>query len=326
MDDTRAILENAVNGLLMEEVTQKLLHESEEGAFAGALWAKLEAQGLIAIFDGLENPFLLAGAIIRACGRQALPLPLPETLVVHAVLPDELRNTLGTTPIALAETVAREGSSWVFGRAAFGRQSTNVLGLYDGTLIFARKAELAGKGEAIARDPRDTLRAAAVETATPKHDLTALAAMMRASQMAGAIERVLELTVRYATERVQFGKPIGNFQAIQQQLAILAGESAAATRAADAAWEEADRGGNVRIAAAIAKARAGEAAGKAASIAHQVHGAIGFTAEHVLHHFTRRLWTWRSEWGHESHWHGELGRHVLMLGAEGLWPDIATPA
>lgn len=326
MDDTRAILENAVNGLLMEEVTPKLLLTSEEGTFASDLWRKLEVQGLLSIFDGLENPFLLAGAIIRASGRNALPLPLPETLIAHAVLPEEWRGALGMSPIALAESVTRDGASWIFHRAAFGRHASCVVGAHEGKLILARAPELVEKGEAISRDPRDTLRAASIETALPRHDLFAVAAMMRASQMAGAIGQGLELAVRYATERVQFGKPISNFQAIQQQLAVLAGESAAATRAADAAWEEADRGGDMRIAAAIAKARAGEAAGKAASIAHQVHGAIGFTAEHVLHHFTRRLWTWRSEWGHESHWHAELGRHALALGAEGMWPAIATRA
>ncbi len=325
MDDTRAILENAVNGLFTDAVTPKLLHEAEAGAFATSLWEAIVAQGLLDIFGALDEPFIVVGAIIRASGLNALPLPLPETLIAHAVLPAAMRARLGNAPVALAETVTRDGENWLFHRAAFGRHAPFVVGIEGDKIALAENPVVKERGEAIARDPRDVLAATRVERMDPVHDPDALAAMMRASQLAGAIARVLELSVRYAAERVQFGKPIGSFQAIQQQLAALAGESAAATRAADAAWEEAARNGDIRIAAAIAKSRAGEAAGKAASIAHQVHGAIGFTAEHVLHHYTRRLWTWRSEWGNESRWNAELGRRVLALGADGFWNAVATP-
>jgi alkylation response protein AidB-like acyl-CoA dehydrogenase len=150
-------------------------------------------------------------------------------------------------------------------------------------------------------------------------------ALMRAAQMAGAMERVLALTVQYAKDRVQFGKPIGAYQAIQQQLAVLAGQSAAATRAVDAAFETAARGDDLFFDVAVAKIRAGEAAGVAASVAHQVHGAIGFTDEHVLHYFTRRLWTWRAEFGSESFWARRLGTHALSeLGPDRLWPAVTN--
>jgi alkylation response protein AidB-like acyl-CoA dehydrogenase len=73
------------------------------------------------------------------------------------------------------------------------------------------------------------------------------------------------------------------------------------------------------------KIRAGEAAGKVAEIAHQVHGAIGFTHEHSLHRLTRRLWSWRDEFGTESHWSRELGREVMSAGADALWPTMSLP-
>jgi acyl-CoA dehydrogenase len=139
--------------------------------------------------------------------------------------------------------------------------------------------------------------------------------------MAGALDRVLSLAVDYATERQQFGRPIARFQAIQHQLAVLAGEAAAAGRAADAAAETLGRP-DFPIQVAAAKARAGEAAGIAAEIAHQVFGAMGFTHEHILHHFTRRLWAWRDEYGRESLWQEQLGARIADGGPERLWDFI----
>lgn len=151
-------------------------------------------------------------------------------------------------------------------------------------------------------------------------------AAMRATQMAGAIERALDITVEYARARVQFGKPIGSFQAIQQQLAIVAGQSAAASAAAAAAFETLAREEDPWRDIAVAKLRAGEAAGIVCGIVHQVHGAIGFTDEYILHHFTRRLWKWRAEFGNESEWSVKLGDWALSQGADGFWPAIATRA
>jgi alkylation response protein AidB-like acyl-CoA dehydrogenase len=133
------------------------------------------------------------------------------------------------------------------------------------------------------------------------------------------------LSTSYANDRVQFGRPIAKFQAIQQQLALLAEEAAAASVAVESAAiaVAADRP-SAALAAAAAKIRAGEAAGKVAEIAHQVHGAIGFTHEHSLHRLTRRIWSWRDEFGTESHWSRELGRTVMAAGADALWPTITA--
>ncbi len=62
------------------------------------------------------------------------------------------------------------------------------------------------------------------------------------------------------------------------------------------------------------------------SIAHQTHGAIGFTYEHGLHFATRRLWAWRAEFGSDAYWAGELGRTTLARGAAALWPDLTARA
>ena len=156
--------------------------------------------------------------------------------------------------------------------------------------------------------------------------LVQLGAAARAQQMAGALEHILEQSVQFSLDRVQFGRPIAKFQAVQHNLASLAGEVAAAGAAADAAAEAiASHGlGGALVAAevAIAKLRVGEAAGTGAAIAHQVHGAMGFTYEHSLHHATRRLWAWREEFGNETHWATQLGHMVAEGGADELWPFI----
>jgi len=148
-------------------------------------------------------------------------------------------------------------------------------------------------------------------------------ALARAGQMAGAISAALTLSVEYTRQRQQFGKPLAAFQAIQQQLAVLAEEAAAARAAAAAAARAADRGA-AQFEIGSAKLRCNIAAGNAASIAHQVHGAIGFTMEYDLQKFTRPLWLWRSEYGNDRHWADEIGKLAASRGADGFWPGLTS--
>jgi acyl-CoA dehydrogenase len=146
--------------------------------------------------------------------------------------------------------------------------------------------------------------------------------------MAGALQAILDLSVAYANERVAFEKPIGKFQAIQHSLAKLAGETAAAlaaaSSAADAIHSTAHFDEAVFLEVASAKIRVGEAVTAGAAIAHQVHGAIGFSQEHVLHRYTQRLWAWRDDFGSESYWALRLGQLVARNGADALWPMLAA--
>jgi alkylation response protein AidB-like acyl-CoA dehydrogenase len=145
--------------------------------------------------------------------------------------------------------------------------------------------------------------------------------------MAGGLEFLLAQSVKYVTERKQFGRPLAAFQAIQQNLALLAGHTASAAMAAQQAFHVVERtgeGGDASFEIAVAKVRTGEASGLGAGIAHQAHGAIGFTYEHSLHFVTRRLWSWRAEFGAESHWSVALGREVAARGGEALWPHMTS--
>ena len=147
-------------------------------------------------------------------------------------------------------------------------------------------------------------------------------AMMLAAKMAGALNAALELSIEYTRQRQQFGKPLASFQAIQQQLAVFAEEAAAADMAAAAAFRAADRG-DAWFEIACAKLRANQAARVSTGIAHQVHGAMGFTAEYRLQHLTKRLWAWGSEHGNERTWADKIGARIAGRGPLNFWPDLA---
>ena len=136
----------------------------------------------------------------------------------------------------------------------------------------------------------------------------------------------MDLAVTYAQERVQFGRPISKFQAVQQNLAVLAGQTAAAVAAANlgiAALSHPDPAREAFL-IAVAKTRVGEAATLACEIAHQVHGAIGFTKEYALQLSTRRLWSWREEFGGDPEWAARVGAYVCANGADDFWPMLTA--
>lgn len=155
-------------------------------------------------------------------------------------------------------------------------------------------------------------------------------AFVRVAQSAGALDAALAMSIDYVNTRQQFGKPLGKFQAVQQVLAIFATEAAAVNVAGAAAAAALDRAGGDPDAAlfeiACAKLRTNKAIGAATSIAHQVHGAIGFTREYDLHKLTGPLNGWRSDHGNDAYWADVLGGMTAKLGGAGLWAEITLRA
>jgi acyl-CoA dehydrogenase len=196
----------------------------------------------------------------------------------------------------------------------------------EGRLHLAEIREaIVARGTNMAGEPRDTLdlaRAKLVASAAAPNacgDLEIEGALIRAVALSGALSACLDHCLIWVNDRIQFGKPIAKHQAVQHLLAQLAEEAAAGGAAADFAIEAAAKGPS-RFEVAIAKARVGEAAGKAANVAHAAFGAMGFTREHMLHYTTRRLWSWRNEFGSEVYWQAEVGRRVAAAGGKKLWP------
>lgn len=302
-----ALIADAVERLLREHCGKTTLDAAEAGEFPAALWQALEAAGLHVLGRPGSGATLqdLFGAV-RLAGRYAAPLPLAETLLANRLAGDEADCGLATIAVGR--------------HAPWGRCAERVLHLETGAAVVAFGVE---EHANVAGEPRDRILGGQPAGVVDASGLRELLALARAAMMAGAMARVLELAVAYAVERRQFGRPIARFQAIQHNLAALAAEAAAAQRAVDGAVEAVGTEG-FRHQVAAAKARAGEAAGVVAEIGHQVHGAMGFTHEHTLHHFTRRLWAWRDEFGAEGEWQARLGADMARAGADGVWAFVTN--
>lgn len=165
---------------------------------------------------------------------------------------------------------------------------------------------------------------AATATAAWEEHLALGAALLRTAQICGAADAVLQLTVEYASTRSQFGRTIDKFQAVQHSLASLACEVAAVQCAVRGAALAADRLGLAEAALEIgaARLRANRAVPEVVGIAHQIHGAIGFTREYDLQRLTRQLMACRSEYGNDRYWAEQLGDQVLPLGGAGTWDRL----
>lgn len=152
-------------------------------------------------------------------------------------------------------------------------------------------------------------------------DRTEMIAFLRVCQTAGALDGALALAIEYCGQRVQFGRPLSKFQAVQQSIALLACEAAAVNCAAQGAAAALDRGdGGFEIAAA--KLRTNTAIKTGCALAHQVHGAIGFTQEYPLNELTRRMMGWRSEGGNDAYWSLRIGSQAIAWGGAGLWDEL----
>ena len=155
--------------------------------------------------------------------------------------------------------------------------------------------------------PDGPLSLDAIGDALQAEDRSALHAALTTAQIAGAAERVLEMSIAHAQQRTQFGKAIGSFQAVQHQLSVMAEQACAARMAAQLSFASATHLPD-RTLAAMGKNVAGEAAAVIAAGSHAVHGAIGITAEFDLQLYTRRLLAWRVQAGSPSHWAMQVAR------------------
>jgi acyl-CoA dehydrogenase len=299
------------------------------------LWSPVEEAGFPLLLvpeadGGFGGNWKDAFAVLRIAGYHALPLPVGESVVATWLLNRSgLEQPAGLATIA-ARTEGKLKNGHFTGQVAgvpWGHEAATIVAVLDGhvMLLSVDDAVSIAPQENPAEEPRDTLQftKAAVAYAPCATDLMALGALIRTAQIAGAMDGALAQTIAYANERVQFGKPIGKFQALQQNLAVFAEEAAAVNCAGQAAFAAADKyDGAASFEIAAAKLRANMATGIGTSTAHQVHGAIGFTREYSLHPLTRRLWSWRSEFGNDRFWSHVLGKQVIAAGADAFWPNL----
>ena len=350
-NEMRQMIADTADRIFRDLCEPEVVNAAEAGTWPAELWNTIEESGMTQIAVPEENgggdgAIGDAMAVLRAAGTYSAPLPLSETMLAGIALSSAGQNVpggpLGFALPSAGETVslAQAGDNYALTGAvsqvawAIPGGQLVVIATMDGqecaALIDVDAASVEA-GANLAAEPRSTLTfdGSVVAACAPLAggvtgaDLFELGALARSVMMAGALESMLEMTVQFTMDRVQFGKPIGEFQAVQHSMAVIAGEVAAAKTAADVAVHLVEAG-EPGLMIAAAKARTSEASGVAAELAHQAHGAMGFTHEHNLHHRTRRLWAWREEFGSEFHWQKVIGHSVSKSGGDGLWKAISA--
>jgi acyl-CoA dehydrogenase len=329
------------------------INNDKKGGWKAPLWQALSEAGLplswVPEDCGGSGASLAEGfCVLSAAGRFAIAVPLAETMLAGWLLAQaKITSPDGTMTVAPAgpkDRIALNADGTLTGRARgvpFAKEAKHIAVLAHGAgglsiaLVEAGACRIEA-GLNLGGDHNDTVTFSnttplALKPAPKGFDQTALMLMggvARSLQIAGALESMLDISVRYSNERVAFEKKISKFQAVQHNLAKLAGEVsaalAAATSAADTIASSASFDDAVFLEAASAKIRCSEAAEKGGAIAHQVHGAIGFTIEHILHRYSLRALAWRDDFGSESYWAVELGKLVAARGADELWPLVAS--
>ena len=312
------LLIDGARRLFGETCTYEVVQAAEAEGWSPSVWSAVAGAG----YESLaEMPLADTLAVLTVAGEHAAPLPLAEAALAGWLVEEPLTGPVSVAP-ASDLRLEDDGVSGTAARVPWGHAVDRIVAVIEGQAVVVgvasavrieRHANLAG-------DPRDTLvfdRAEPQDARPAGCDLRERGALTRAALMAGALTAMTRLSVDYASERRQFGRPIAAFQAVQHHLVGIAQETALVHAAIDAA---ARVPGPFEIAAA--KALASRAAMAATRAAHQVHGAMGMTQEYRLHHFSRRLWAWRNEYGDEQHWAVRLGRAVAAGGADRLYPAL----
>lgn len=290
--------------------------DGSSGTFPQELWNTLEQTGLTSI--GVDaGSFADALLVLREAGASAAPIPLAEHLIALQLL-------------AAAKVDAPAGILTVANAAAtnvrFTEVANHIVLVADDSVSVIENRDLDWqRSGSMAGETRASLDGVVIGKQVPLDGaadlLLHLGARARVNMMSGAMSETLAMSVQYVSDREQFGRSLSKFQAIQHQLAIMAGEVAACQRAADSTLETENP-----LDIAIAKSRVGEGVTQVTDFAHQVHGAIGYTLEHGLNHRTRRLWQWRDEYGAERYWQLMVGKHFCANGADSLWNSVTALA
>lgn len=308
----------AIKKILEDQCSSTVIRAIESGRGSpSVLWDSLADAGFLELLKpeeqgGAELRLAELFPILAALGHHAMPLPIAQSIAARALLAPHAAVPTGM--LTLAPGCQRIGRRIVCPLTPFGMLADHVLVDDDGSLLVLPCASADRTPTGVPRSlsatlswPKDTQ---AVSIVGQGSGVQAFAAAIHAALISGALFRVFEMTLRYANDRSQFGKSIGKFQAIQHQIGVMAEHVAAASMAAEAAFQE-DWTLPQLLPSAIAKARTGEAAILVASIAHAVHGAIGVTEEYDLQLLTRRLHEWRMAHGSEDYWNAVVGRLVL---------------
>jgi alkylation response protein AidB-like acyl-CoA dehydrogenase len=324
---------------------------AESTGWAEKCWQAVSAAGLQRVgiaesVGGAGGTLAEAAEVLRGAGRHAVPLPIAESVLLAGWLYERIGAELPAGAITVADprhvrdlTVGRHGVTGRLERVPWGRRVERVVTVVetpDGPAVLVvdpHKGRIE-EGTNVAGEPRDTvvldgLALGEVDLVPTDADvateLRLRGALSRALLISGAVDAVSDLTVAYTNQRQQFGREIIRFQAVSQRLVQLVGEAELTRLTAAAAVRRfAEVGVGADFEVASAKVTAARAAGAVSAHAHQLHGAMGMTQEYPLHHFTRRLWAWRQEWGTGEVWSELTGARMLATADADMFAVITS--
>jgi acyl-CoA dehydrogenase len=284
----------------------------------------------------IGETLLVARPLLVAAG-----LPVPEGPLSYAIGKVEARyahpdRDSRVGPLGAAGVDAGLVVTGILPRVPWARTAAHIAVVAEapfGPVLFlldTANAEL-HQGVNLAGEPRDSVVLTGVIIPADRvrlidknlvSEARSRAALARAALIDGAAERCADLTARHITAREQFGRSLLSFQAVKQEAAKLIEEAALVRAAVNAAVAGLETGTCGGTATAAAKTVASDSVAEITRIAHQLHGAIGFTELSALRFASTRLWSWRDEDGSERDWAQQIGRGVLHDGPDQVWPLI----
>jgi acyl-CoA dehydrogenase len=270
--------------------------------------------------------------LVHEVARHGFTVPLVENLVASWALGLAGRDvTPRTRALAVAGDTAPAGAGAV--RVAWGSAAEEVLVAWPATgaaelvtdpVCAGREVDLAGFPlDEI--DLRESPRTPLPGVGVPR--LLGRLGSLRSAQILGAATAVYERTVAHVHQREQFGRPLSAIPAVAASLAHMRTGLIQLERSVERAVAGADGGPQEQLAAAAAgRTLAGTVATDVAARGHQLHGAMGITAEYGLGELTRKLWSWRDADLPEREWAALLGRQARTRGEAALWDSLTGAA
>jgi acyl-CoA dehydrogenase len=290
------------------------------------LWRNLEDTGLARLTSRQDAGPADAAVVLSGLAKHAAAVPIAETDLLAVWLADAAGLAVpaaGPLTVAIADATEHDGRLTGTARHVPWPASTVVLAARTSSALHVALMDGVVQGSFAFDIPVSDTRVTDVEVAD---ELTRRGAWARCNQIVGALDGACALTVAHTAERVQFGRTLNKFQAVQHSLAAMAGEierARAATALAVAA--AADHGfghAATDYAVTVAKVAVGRAVDPVTTIAHQLHGAIGVTAEHRLWLYTMPARGWVDEFGTTATHARRLGR--MALAATDPWDVVVS--
>lgn len=308
---------DAMEVILRDQCTSEAVRQLTTQPRDGTLWNVIANAGFLDLMRGIEDggaglALVETEELMKLIGYYGVPLPLAETIAACVLVGP--KTQLPESRIALTVNVYESDDGSLYSpRVPYAAAADYVLGCLKNRLILlpcevaqCGQPELPGNVTTSLRWPRGV----GIDVDGDVASLVSMAIALTAAQMAGGMQRIMELTLDYCNARIQFGRTLGKFQTVQHQLSVMAEHTLATSIAVATAFRSGTRVPS-RISAAMAKARASEAAIVVANIAHGLHGAIGVTEEYDLQLHTRRLHEGRLAHGSEKYWHKAVGEHFF---------------